>query len=87
MSTDSVAGGTTAVAYAHCSHGYGTAIPSVIVVATDDSGLLDRILSITAAVGIEPLVVNEPQLLRPVWASAAMVLVGADQAARMPRSA
>ena len=61
----------------------GTAIPSVIVVATDDPELLDRILSITAAVGIEPLVVNEPQLLRPVWTTAAMVLVGADQAARV----
>ena len=61
----------------------GTAIRSVIVVATNDPELLDRILSITAAVGIEPLVVNDAQLLRPVWATAAMVLVGADQAPRV----
>jgi secretion/DNA translocation related CpaE-like protein len=61
----------------------GTPSPSVIVVATSDPDLLDRILSITAAVGIEPLVVNDAQLLRPVWATAAMVLVGADEAPRV----
>ena len=61
----------------------GTAIPSVIVVATNEPELLDRVLSITAAVGVEPLVVNDAPLLRPVWTTASMVLVGADQAPRV----
>ncbi len=56
--------------------------PAVIAVATADAELLERVLSITAAVGIEPLVVDDAQLLRSVWSTAAMVLVGTDQAAR-----
>ena len=63
-----------------------------VMVATADPELLDQVLSVTAAVGVEPLVVSDPGLLHPQWASASMLLLGVDQAARvaalgLPRSA
>jgi secretion/DNA translocation related CpaE-like protein len=55
----------------------------VIVVALVDSELLDQVLSITAVVGVEPLVLGDVGLLRQRWSSAAMVLLGVDQAAHV----
>lgn len=52
-----------------------------LVVVTADPELLDHILSVTAAVGIEPEVANDPGALRPLWSAAPAVLVGVDQAA------
>lgn len=60
---------------------------AVITLTTNDSELLDRVLSVTAAVGIDPLVLADPGALRPHWATAAMVLVGADQAERVAATA
>jgi secretion/DNA translocation related CpaE-like protein len=54
-----------------------------VVVAIADPELLDQVLSVTAVVGVEPLVLGEPGQLRPHWASASMVLLGADQADRV----
>jgi secretion/DNA translocation related CpaE-like protein len=54
-----------------------------VVVAIADPELLDQVLSVTAVVGVEPLVLSEPGQLRPHWASASMLLVGVDQADRV----
>jgi secretion/DNA translocation related CpaE-like protein len=51
-----------------------------VVVAISDLELLDQVLSVTAVVGVEPLVLSEAGQLRRHWASASMVLLGADQA-------
>jgi secretion/DNA translocation related CpaE-like protein len=51
-----------------------------IVVALGDSELLDQLLSVTAVVGVEPLVLGDVGLLRPHWAAASMILLGIDQA-------
>ena len=53
------------------------------MVATADPELLDQVLAVTAVVGVEPLVVSDPGLLRPQWASVSMLLLGVDQAARV----
>jgi secretion/DNA translocation related CpaE-like protein len=63
-----------------------------IAVAVTDSELLDQVLSLTAVVGVEPLLLSDASLLRPHWSSAAMVLLGIEQADRiaamgMPRRA
>lgn len=52
-----------------------------LVVVTSDAELLDHILSVTAAVGVEPQVASDPGALRPLWSSAPAVLIGVDQAA------
>ena len=62
------------------AHGLGQ---STVMVATADPELLDQVLSVTAVVGVEPLVVSDPGLLHPQWASASMLLLGVDQAARV----
>lgn len=54
-----------------------------LVVITADPELLDHILSVTAAVGLEPEVARDPGGLRPMWSSAPAVLIGVDQAARV----
>ncbi len=54
-----------------------------VVVAIADSELLDQVLSITAVVGVEPLVLSDPTLVRRHWSSAAMVVIGLAQAARI----
>jgi secretion/DNA translocation related CpaE-like protein len=54
-----------------------------VVVAIADPGVLDQVLSVTAVVGVEPLVLSEPGQLRPHWASASMLLLGVDQADRV----
>jgi secretion/DNA translocation related CpaE-like protein len=61
-------------------HGLGHA---TVVVAIADPELLDQVLSVTAVVGVEPLVLSESGQLRPHWASASMLLVGVDQADRV----
>lgn len=55
---------------------------TTVVVATADPELLDQVLSVTAAVGLEPLILSDPGQLRRHWASASMLLLGVDQAAR-----
>jgi secretion/DNA translocation related CpaE-like protein len=54
-----------------------------VVAAIADPELLDQVLSVTAVVGVEPLVLSDPGRLRPHWASASMLLLGVDQAARV----
>lgn len=54
-----------------------------LVVVTADPELLDHVLSVTAAVGIEPQVASDPGALRPLWSGAPAVLVGVDQAAQV----
>lgn len=51
------------------------------MVVTADPELLDHILSVTAAVGLEPQVATDPGALRPSWSNASAVLIGVDQAA------
>lgn len=58
-----------------------TTADRALVVVTADAVLLDDVLSVTAAVGVEPWVVSEPTALRPLWSSASTILVGVDQAA------
>jgi secretion/DNA translocation related CpaE-like protein len=53
------------------------------VVAVGDSALLDQVLSITAVLGVEPLVLGDAGLMGQHWASASMVLIGIDQATRV----
>jgi secretion/DNA translocation related CpaE-like protein len=56
---------------------------TTVVAAIADPELLDQVLSVTAVVGVEPLVLSDPGHLRPHWASASMLLLGVDQAARV----
>ena len=63
-----------------------------IVVSTADPELLDHALSVVAAAGLEAEVTSDPGFLRARWRSAAMLLVGVDQAPalaelRLPRRA
>jgi secretion/DNA translocation related CpaE-like protein len=59
-----------------------SSVPSSAIVAIADSELLDQVLSITAVVGIEPVVLGDVGLLRQHWASALTVLLDVDQAAK-----
>lgn len=54
---------------------------SPVVVVTRDDALLERVLSVTAALDLEPEVVPDVGALRQRWATASLVLVGLDQAA------
>jgi secretion/DNA translocation related CpaE-like protein len=56
---------------------------TTVVVAMADSELLDQVLSITAVVGVEPLVLSDATLVRRHWSSAAMVVLGLAEAARL----
>jgi secretion/DNA translocation related CpaE-like protein len=56
---------------------------TTVVAVIADPELLDQVLSITAVVGVEPMVLSDSSLLRPHWASASMLLLGVDQAARV----
>ena len=58
-----------------------TSVDHALVVVTSDAVLLEHVLSVTAVVGVEPLVVSDPTALRPLWSSASTILVGVDQAA------
>jgi secretion/DNA translocation related CpaE-like protein len=51
-----------------------------IVVSTADPELLDHALSVVAAAGLEAEVTSDPGFLRARWRSAAMLLIGVDQA-------
>lgn len=51
-----------------------------LMVITADPELLDHVLSVTAAVGVDPYVVADPGTVRPLWTSTSTVLVGVDQA-------
>jgi secretion/DNA translocation related CpaE-like protein len=53
------------------------------VVVTSDLELLDHVLAVAAAAGVEPQVVSDAGSVRPVWASAATVVVGVDQAPQL----
>jgi secretion/DNA translocation related CpaE-like protein len=52
-----------------------------LVVVSADAVLLEHVLAVTATLGVEPRVLAEAALLRPAWAGASLVLVGADLAA------
>jgi secretion/DNA translocation related CpaE-like protein len=56
---------------------------TTVVVVSADSELLDHVLSATAVVGIEPVILSDPGLLREHWSTAAMLLLGVDQATRI----
>jgi secretion/DNA translocation related CpaE-like protein len=51
-----------------------------VAVSIADSELLDQVLSLTAVVGVEPLLLSDASLVRPHWSSAAMVLIGVKEA-------
>lgn len=50
------------------------------IVLTSAPELLDQILAVTAAAGVDPLVVSDSGSVRPVWTAAPMIIVGVDQA-------
>ncbi|HYP45774.1 MAG TPA: septum site-determining protein Ssd [Propionibacteriaceae bacterium] len=59
------------------------ASPAPAVVVTADLELLDHVLAVSAAAGVEPHVVTDAGALRPLWTPACTVIVGIDQAARV----
>ncbi len=52
-------------------------------VVTGDLELLDQVLATAAAAAVEPTVVSDAAAVRPLWGSAAVVVVGLDQAAQL----
>ncbi|MFP5282212.1 MAG: septum site-determining protein Ssd [Actinomycetes bacterium] len=50
------------------------------VVATGDRTLRDAVLSVAAAAGLDCLLVDRPDALRPLWNRAALVVLGVDLA-------
>lgn len=52
-------------------------------VVTADPELLDQVLATAAAAAVEPTVISDTTALRPLWSSAAIVVVGIDQAAQL----
>jgi secretion/DNA translocation related CpaE-like protein len=48
------------------------------LVVTGDLELLDGILAAAAAAGVEPTVSAEPASIRPMWATAPIVIIGSD---------
>lgn len=56
---------------------------STAVVVTADLELLDHVLAVAAAAGVEPEVVGDAASVRPMWTAASTVIVGVDQAARL----
>lgn len=58
-------------------------VPAAAVVVTADIELLDHVLAVAAAAGVELQVVTDAGAVRPVWATAATVIVGVDQAAQL----
>lgn len=56
---------------------------SSAVVVTSDVELLDHVLAVAAAAGVEPQVVSDAGSVRPVWTSAATVVIGVDQAPQL----
>jgi secretion/DNA translocation related CpaE-like protein len=56
---------------------------SAVIVLTADLELLDHVLAVSAAAGVEPQVVADASSVRSVWASASTVVVGVDQAPQL----
>ena len=56
---------------------------SSAVVLTGDLELLDHVLAVAAAAGVEPQVMADAGQIRSLWAVAATVVVGVDQAAQL----
>ena len=54
-----------------------------LLVVTADVGLLERVLAVTATLGVQPEVVRDLALLRPAWARAPLALIGVDVAAEV----
>lgn len=54
---------------------------SAAVVVTADEELLDQVLAVGAASGVEFEVLSDAGAVRPLWAAASVVVVGVDQAA------
>lgn len=61
--------------------------PSPLLVATGDPHLLDDILRLSAATSLEVEVVDEVSRIRTAWATAPLILVGADLAGTLARVA
>lgn len=59
------------------------AVTAAPLVVTGDLELLDGILAVAAAAGVEPTVTAEVGSVRPSWTGAPMVLVGADRARQL----
>ena len=57
--------------------------PSAAVVVTADLELLDHVLAVAEAAGVELQVVSDAGLVRPLWAAASTVVLGVDQAAHV----
>lgn len=57
--------------------------PASAVVVTADIELLDHVLAVAAAAGVEPQVVTDAGAVRPLWSTAATVIVGVDQAGQL----
>jgi secretion/DNA translocation related CpaE-like protein len=58
-----------------------SAPPAVVVTA--DLGLLDQVLAVAAAAGVETQVVAEAGSVRSMWSGANTIIVGVDQAAQL----
>lgn len=56
---------------------------AAVVVVTADLELLDHVLAVAAAAGVEPQVVADAGSVRPLWSTAAAVVVGVDQAPQL----
>jgi len=56
-----------------------TTVPGLLLV-TADPALLERVLAVTATLGVEPRVLAEVEQLRSSWNQASLVLVGGDAA-------
>lgn len=54
-----------------------------MVVVTADANLLDDVRAVAAAAVVEPQVAADAGSVRPVWMSAAALIIGVDQAARI----
>lgn len=54
-----------------------------VLILTADLELLDHLLAVAAAAGVEPEVMADVTGLRQVWSGSALVLIGVDQASRV----
>jgi len=57
--------------------------PPHVVVQTGDPELLDRVLAVAAAAGVEPRVLPDPGAIRSLWPIADLVIIGVDTAPRL----
>jgi secretion/DNA translocation related CpaE-like protein len=68
------------------STGNAGAVPSRPLILSADEDLLDELVRVAAAAGVEPLVVPEPGAARASWGGAPVILVGEDQARAVGRA-